>query len=239
MARRPYHPRGELVEGYAVSDHPLYTTHNQMIARCTNPRTHSYKNYGGRGVRVCKRWLDFRNFVVDMGPKPSPKHTLERVNNDGDYEPGNCVWATRTQQCLNRRRFSNNTSGETGVLKTSAGWHARYDHEGQRYAIGWFKRKSDAVWARVTFVDLFHIDRPAALELIRDRVRSNSSTGHRGVTPCEDGYIARCTINGERHYVGYFKELNDAVRAREDFIASRTGRVAGRVGSARDARKHK
>lgn len=76
----------------------------KMRERCLNPKDISYKNYGGRGITVCKRWLSFDNFLSDMGKRPSPKHSLDRINNDGIYEPSNCRWATRTEQNRNRRK---------------------------------------------------------------------------------------------------------------------------------------
>ena len=74
-----------------------------MIARCTNVTDKSYRNYGGRGIRVCRRWLKFANFIADMGSRPSDQHTIERKENDGQYEPSNCVWATRNIQARNKR----------------------------------------------------------------------------------------------------------------------------------------
>lgn len=84
---------------------PEYNSWACMKQRCTNPSNHRFQAYGGRGIRICDRWLNsFEDFFVDMGPKPSPSHSIERLDNDGDYDPANCVWATKTAQARNRRR---------------------------------------------------------------------------------------------------------------------------------------
>lgn len=82
---------------------PEYRAWRAMIDRCTLPSSIGYLHYGGRGISVCDRWRhDFPAFLHDMGLKPSPKHSLDRENNDGNYEPGNCRWATPHQQARNR-----------------------------------------------------------------------------------------------------------------------------------------
>lgn len=81
-----------------------YRTWNGIKDRCYNKTSKTYSYWGGRGIRVCKRWLDsYQNFLSDMGRSPSPKHSIERINNDGNYELSNCKWATKKQQANNRR----------------------------------------------------------------------------------------------------------------------------------------
>lgn len=81
----------------------LYNLYRSMISRCENPRSHAYRAYGARGIKVCQRWREsFLAFAEDMGERPVG-HSLERVKNDGDYAPDNCVWATAKDQANNRR----------------------------------------------------------------------------------------------------------------------------------------
>lgn len=79
-----------------------YNSWRGMKNRCSDPAFIHYDRYGGRGIKVCERWLTFENFLADMGPKPTPKHSIERKDNDKDYEPGNCVWATGMEQSENK-----------------------------------------------------------------------------------------------------------------------------------------
>jgi len=81
-----------------------YDTWRAMRQRCLNPRNVRYPRYGGRGITICERWMKFENFLADMGPRPSPKHSIDRINTDGNYEPSNCRWATPKEQTDNRKR---------------------------------------------------------------------------------------------------------------------------------------
>ena len=83
---------------------PEYVAWCNMRRRCSEPDNKSYRYYGARGIRVCDRWRSFEAFLDDMGPKPGPEYSIDRIDNDGHYEPGNCRWATAKQQSDNKRR---------------------------------------------------------------------------------------------------------------------------------------
>jgi hypothetical protein len=92
-----------------------------MKRRCSSPNSPGYAYYGGRGIRVCERWMSFENFIADMEPRPDPSYSLDRFpNNDGNYEPGNCRWATEEQQSNNKS--SNRLIEFGGCRHTIAEW---------------------------------------------------------------------------------------------------------------------
>ena len=94
--------------------------------RCLDKNSESYKDYGGRGIKMCERWLEsFENFYDDMGPRPSKRHSIDRIDNEGDYTPENCHWATKLEQANNTR--SNRFIKIDGVEKTLAQWCRFYD----------------------------------------------------------------------------------------------------------------
>lgn len=99
---------------------PTYSCWVQMRFRCRNKNHISYKNYGGRGITICERWNKFENFLEDMGERPSLNHSIDRINVNGHYEPGNCRWETNHLQHRNRR--DNVFITYNGVTKCKTDW---------------------------------------------------------------------------------------------------------------------
>lgn len=139
------------VKGVRTSRTPEYRTWLHLKERCLNPNHHKSQDYLGRGIKVCDAWKNsFETFYRDMGDKPSPKHSIDRINNDGDYEPGNCRWATMLQQASNTRH--KNKYGYTGIKlihnKSKNVWVAHIYHHNRNHHLGTFDTKDDAIIAR-------------------------------------------------------------------------------------------
>lgn len=129
-----------LPKRHGLRNSPEYGVWVNMLARCFNKKHRSFCYYGGRGICVCPRWQEsFDAFVLDMGRRPSPAHSLDRVDNDGNYEPGNTRWATRSQQQRNRR--SRPIVEFRGERLTIAEWSERFGIRNRtligRFANGW------------------------------------------------------------------------------------------------------
>lgn len=145
---RTYHPRGELIEGFKARNHPLYCTWANMLARCFDLNKPNYKDYGGRGITVCERWHHFKNFVNDMGPKPSKLHSLDRIDNDKGYSFENCRWATRTEQNKNKRVYRTSRTGVSGIRFREDKYQVRVTINNTRKSIGNFNTLQEALDAR-------------------------------------------------------------------------------------------
>jgi hypothetical protein len=117
-----------------------YKAWSTIIQRCTNLNNEKYPIYGGRGIKVCKRWLKFQNFLKDMGEPPTKHHSIDRINNNGDYCKSNCRWATRKQQQRNKR--SNISATYNGVTQLIIDWAQEYQISyhtlrSRIYRLGW------------------------------------------------------------------------------------------------------
>lgn len=111
----------ELRTTHGRSQTPEYKTWRGTRERCYRPKTKGYHRYGGRGIKVCKSWRNsFEAFLSDMGERPSPRHTLDRIDNNGNYEPGNCKWSTPEEQGSNRS--DNHFVTVDGDKKTISEW---------------------------------------------------------------------------------------------------------------------
>ena len=136
-------------DGLKTKHKTEYNIFRLMHARCENPKSISYKNYGGRGIKVCERWSGpwgFHHFYEDMGDKPAKK-TLDRIDNDQGYSPENCRWATIHEQAANKR----NNAENIGVFEThSKTWVAFLQIDGMSYRKT-FKTKKEAISQRRTW----------------------------------------------------------------------------------------
>ena len=206
-----------------------YSAWRSMVARCCDPDHPAFPRYGGRGIRVCARWRrDFMVFLSDMGPRPSSAYSLDRLDNDGNYAPENCRWATTYQQAHNKRHMRN----AVGVELHSGSWRARVGICGQPTNLGSFE----------TFAEAQQVYRQAAL---RNRIVAELSAAWapRSGSPAhgsDDGALDRRLLNllleASRVRSPSGRRKSPAHRARGNRKARRSARIPGRTGAAKRAR---
>jgi len=123
-----------------------YISYYSMIQRCNNKNNTSYYKYGGIGITVCERWMKFENFIEDMGLKPTPLHSIDRINGNGIYEPNNCRWSDKKVQSWNTKIRSENVSGVKGVSwdNKNKKWRATIHVNGRQINLGRFDTIEEA-----------------------------------------------------------------------------------------------
>ena len=127
-----------------------YNRWRAMIRRCADPQAPSFKYYGGKGVRVCDRWMDFENFLDDMGLAPGPGYSIDRINGSGNYEPSNCRWATAVEQTDNR-----DISPPRGSVSLINGkWRAQVRVRGSSASKFFTEREAAVIWAEEKSLEL-------------------------------------------------------------------------------------
>lgn len=184
------------MQRHGMTKTPEYYSWASMKSRCLNPKNDRYAEYGGRGITICKRWIDsFENFYADMGPRPD-KTTLERRDTDGNYEPENCCWATQKEQQSNRR--NNNLLTHDGVTLTITEWSRRLGFKER--AIAWRLRNG---WS---------VDRALTEPRISKYAKRNPASGYNGVRCTKGLYFACLRIDGKRRCFGGFSSFEDAAR---------------------------
>lgn len=184
---------------YKWVDHSLYVTWNNMKARCYDKSRPEYKNYGGRGVKICKAWrYDFEKFVSDMGDKPSEEHSIDRIDNNKNYKLSNCRWATDVEQAQNKRVYATNKTGYGGITKTeSGGYKVRIVNT--KINLGVFETLEEAIEAK-------------GKNKKQTKPRLNNTTGVKGVTIDKKTglFKVRKVIEGSRKVLGYCDTLLEA-----------------------------
>ena len=138
---------------HKYSTHRLYSTWRDMLRRCYDERTKTYDYYGGRGIKVCERWHKIENFMEDMSGSHIDGLTLDRIDSNGNYEPSNCRWATKTEQSTNQRIRKDNKTGYVGIYKKENNkYTATVRAFGKSKYLGTFSNIMDAVITRDNFI---------------------------------------------------------------------------------------
>ncbi len=193
---RDYNQLPRSIHSFKWSDHYLYRTWHEMKARCYDESNINYCNYGGRGITISKKWLfDFERFVFDMGDRPDD-HTIDRIDNDGNYKKSNCKWSNRTQQNQNKRVYKTSKTGYGGIRLTNLGYF-QVKVKNTREMLGVFKTLEEALIAQEN-------------KTKQTAPRVTNTTGLKGVTMQGAKFLVRKVIDGKRIYLGNTSSLIDA-----------------------------
>jgi hypothetical protein len=173
MSREP-NPMSGCLPPYGKRGNPTRNAWREMWKRCTNPRSKSFAWYGARGIAVCERWRSFENFLADMGPRPLGL-SLDRVDNDRGYEPGNCRWATASEQANNTRRTVRITA--EGVTLPRSVWVRR-----SGLSLSTVRHRVAAGWTAEEALGTGPLARPRTSKLTAGTVRAARDRNSQGVS---------------------------------------------------------
>ena len=197
-----------------------------MIDRCTNPKSTAYRNYGMRGITVCSRWRNsFISFYEDMGDRPKGA-TLDRINNEGNYEPSNCRWATWSIQAVNKRLRKDNITRVVGVAwrRKNNAYHVRIQREGESHFLGQTPDFFEAICLRKSAENSFVKWKSLndALPVIEKRKRLSKRLGVDGVywNARERRYKASIRRDGMRKSLGTTMDFFEACCLRKSAEAA-------------------
>jgi len=140
------------------SNIPEYSVWHDMKQRCLNIKNKDFPQYGGRGISICDRWINsFDAFIDDIGERPTGVYSLDRIDNDGNYEPLNCKWSTGYEQATNRR-VPSNRSGYVGVAWNKRKWQVQIKYRGTNHYLGVFSCKHKAAMVYDMFKETNNIN---------------------------------------------------------------------------------
>lgn len=206
-----------------LTNHRLYKIYYGMKQRCYNSNVPHFHNYGGRGIAICEEWLDkesgfisFYNWSMDNGY--ADDLTIDRINNNGNYAPNNCKWATNNEQMHNRR--IKNNAGVSGVAwdKTMNKWHAKIKINYNNIHLGYFDNIEEAIKIRkLAEQKYWHGNDEIELNVIRTKTFSKIKSGKKGVhwDKNRNKWVAAIRVNNKYTFIGYYFQLDEAITARE------------------------
>ena len=156
--------QGHQNKKHGFSNLPEYGVYKTMISRCTNTNRHNYYRYGGRGIKVCDRWLEsFENFYEDMGERPSKKHQIDRIDNNGNYEPSNCRWILLYENAINKE-FKSGELGVRNVYKDKQSYYVALQRQGVRRVSSYQSSIDKAVEIRDNWTQEYEEDKDKWIE---------------------------------------------------------------------------